>query len=144
MSAIFQDGLQEFLAAQPLLTALLGTSRGDKTDGIFPMLALRQATLPYLVYQRITGAPVLSLQGANQLQDSRFRFSCYAASQRGAVQLAEALKFVLATWTGTLPNGIAVQNVMQLLEADDVESIPNGTVYAVHLDFSFQYLAQNS
>lgn len=137
---MFQDGLQSFLVAQPSLAALLGTSRSDKTNGVFPMLALRQATLPYVVYQRVSGKPAMSYQGANKWQDARFRFSCYAASQRIAVQLAEALKYVFGTWLGTLPDGTPVQNVMLELEADDSESVPNGTIYAVHLDYTFQYL----
>jgi hypothetical protein len=139
---MFQDGLQSFLTAQPLITALLGTSRSDLTKGVFPMLAVRQATLPYLVYQRVGGKPAYSYQGANRWQDARFRFSCYAASQRGSVLLAEAIKLVFAMWTGTLPDGTPVQNVMLELEADDAESIPNGTIFAVHLDYSFQYLDQ--
>jgi hypothetical protein len=60
-----------------------------------------------------------------------------------AVLLANALKFVFATWTGTLPDGTPVQNVMLELEADDAASIPNGTIFAVHLDYSFQYLDQS-
>jgi hypothetical protein len=140
---MFQDGLESFLAAQSSLTALLGASRSDRTNGIFPMLALRQATLPYVVFQRVSGKPTYSYQGANRWQDARFRFSCYASSQRGAVLLAEAIKLVFATWTGTFPDGTPVQNVMLELEADDSESIPNGTIYAVHLDYSFQYLDQS-
>ena len=29
------------------------------------------------------------------------------------------------------------------LEADDTEPVPHGTIYAVHLDYSFQYVDQS-
>jgi hypothetical protein len=139
---MFTDGLYEFITAQSAITALLGTSRGDKTTGVFHMLAIGNATMPYMTYQRVAGAPeTFSYQGANQLTTSRFRFSCYGTSQRNAALLADALKSAFATWTGTFPDGTVVENVMLEFESDDIESVPKGTIYAVHCDFSFSYLA---
>lgn len=139
----FQTGIWSFLQTQPLLTALLGTpsTRGDKSTGIFAMLAMNEATMPYLCFQRISGAPVMSLQGANRLQTARFRFSCYGSSYSSAALLADALKHLFATTgLGTYPNGDFVQHAGVVMEADDMESIPHGTLFAVHVDVEFLYL----
>lgn len=139
----FQLGLFNFLCAQPLLTALLGTpsTRGDKTAGVFAILAQNEATMPYIVFQRISGAPVLSLQGANALQSARFRFSCYGSSYPSAVNLAEALKLIYATTgLGTYSDGSVVQHAAVVMEHDLAEAIPHGTIYAVILDVEFMYV----
>lgn len=139
---MFQTGLFSFLESQPLLTALLGTptTRGDKSTGIFAMLANNEPTMPYMAFQRVSGAPVMSLQGANRMHIARFRFSCYGSSYPSAVNLAGALKFLFATFTGTWSDGTVVQHVGNVMEADDMESIPHGTIYACHLDFEFCYV----
>ncbi len=139
---MFETGLNKFLSTSPLITAILGTSRSDSTSGVFPVLAIGEATMPYLVYQRVSGKPVTSYQGANKLQEARIRLSVYAASALKAVQLAEAIKLTFAVWTGTFPDGTPVQNVTLEMEADDAEPIPHGTIYARHMDYSFQFIDQ--
>lgn len=139
----FQTGLFNFLQSQPLLTALLGTpgTRGDKSTGVFAMLASNEATMPYIAFQRISGAPIMSLQGANRLQTARFRISCYGSSYPSAVSVAEAIKMIFATTgLGTYSDGSVVQHAAVIMEADDMESIPHGTIYAVHVDVEFLYV----
>lgn len=138
---MFQDGLFSFVTADSSIRAILGTgSRGDKETGMFYMLAVPQATLPYLVYQRVYGQPASSYDGANQFQNSRWRVKCVGTSQRKAVLLAEAVKLLFKTWVGTFPDGTVVQHVALETEADDAESLPHGTLFSVHLDFSFKYI----
>jgi hypothetical protein len=140
---MFQEGLYAYLKSQSSLTALLGTTRGDKTNGIFPMQAPGDATLPYISYARVSGAPIYTLvEGANRFHKSRFRFSVYAASQSDAVHVSEVIKKIFASFVGTFPDADAtpVENVMLELEADDAESVPHGTIYACHLDFAFHYI----
>jgi len=137
---MFQEGLYTFITQQPAFQSLLGTSRGDKTTGLFQMLAVPQATLPYIVYSRVSRSEASSLQGANALQTGRFRFSCYAASQRTCVILAEAIQLLFANWTGTFPDGTVVQNVYLENETEDAESVGKGTIYGSHIDLSFVYI----
>lgn len=141
---MFLEGLNQFLLAQPTITSIVGTSRSDNTSGIYPVLAIGSPILPYLVYMKVTGQPAFSYQGANRLTFARLRFSCYGSKQPDAEKLAKALRDLFATWTGSFPNGVVVQNVMQEMEADDVESIPRGTIFAVHVDFSFTFVEPNS
>jgi len=141
---MIQEGIFGLFTTTPAITALLGTSRGDKTTGVFYMLAINEAVFPYIVYNRIGGQPMtFSYQGANKLQDSRFRFSCYALSQQNAVRLAEQIKLLWATYTGTLPDGTVVQNVMCTMENDDSEPQTEGTIYGCHVDFNFAFIDNN-
>lgn len=138
---MFQEGLYAYLRSQSSLTTLLGTTRGEA--GIFPMQAPSDATLPYIAYARVSGAPVYTMaEGANRFHIARFRFSIYAASQLAAVQVSEAVKKIFASFVGTFPDtdNTPVENVMLELEADDAESVPHGTIYASHLDFAFHYV----
>ncbi len=137
---MFQEGLFAFLKNQSSITAILGTSRGDNSTGIFPVLAPPETTLPYITFMRISGYQPSTLQGGNALQIARFRFSLYGASQKQATQLAKALKDLFAGWTGTFSDGTVVQNVLYEFEMDDTESVPHGTIFASHVDYSFSYV----
>lgn len=140
---MFQEGLYSYLLSQSSLTSLLGTSRSDGFSGIFPIQAPSNCLLPYVVYQRVTGGPVYTLDGgANRFTVSRFRLSMYAASQRDAIKLATAVRGILKGFVGTFsdPDATVVQNTMLELEADDAESVPHGTIFACHQDYSFQYI----
>lgn len=137
---MFQTGLVNFLQNQTAITSLLGTTRADNTPGIFAMLAINEATMPYLTYHQVSNNPVMSLQGANRLQTATYRFSCYGTSYPSAQALAEALRLTFATYQGTWSDGTIVQGVMLENCVDDMESIPHGTIYACHLDFEFIYV----
>lgn len=140
---MFQEGLFSFITSNPAFQAIVGASRSDATKGLFLILARSQATLPYVVFQRLAGSPARSYQGANKFQRTRWRFKCCALDPEGAVKLAEFLKLLFATYTGTLPDGTVVQNVALESEADDTESLPHGTIFSVHIDFSFMYVDNN-
>lgn len=140
---MFQEGLFTFITSNSTFQSIVGTSRGDANKGLFLILARAQATLPYVVYQRLSGSPARSYQGANKFQRSRWRFKCCAIDPEGAVRLAEFLKLLFATYTGTFPDGTVVSNVALESEADDTESLPHGTIFSVHVDFTFMYVDNN-
>ncbi len=139
---MFQDGLFQYVTSAASITALLGTpaTRGDKNSGVFAMLATTEALLPYIVFQRVTGRQSFSYEGHGQWTESRWRLTCYGSTQRAAVLLSQALKTLFKTFTGNFPDGTQVQNIMLDLEMDDTESLPHGTIFAVHLDYTFQYI----
>ena len=139
---MFQEGLFSYITAQASVTALLGTpsTRGDKSTGCFAMLATSEALLPYLVFQRVSGSYAQHYQGADPFMDSRWRITCYGSTQKNAALLADTIKSAFKTFTGALPDGTLLQNAWLLLEADDTEAPLKGTVYAVHLDYQFQFI----
>ena len=137
---MFQDGLFHLVSTAPEIKSVLGPSRSDNTTGVYPVLGIGQPILPYVTYQRMSGVPNITYQGANKFTTSRWRFSCYGSTQRNAWMLANAIKDFFADYTGTLNEGTVVQNVMQEFEADDSESRAEGTLFATHVDFMFMYV----
>lgn len=141
---MFQQGLYALVTQDPGFIAQVGSDRADKTLGLFAMIATSGPTMPYATYQRVSGAPAtMSYQGANKLYQSRVRFSCYASSQKGAELLANSLKDLFSTFTGTLIDGSDVQQVMHDFEADDTEATTKNTIFATHVDFTFFYVIAN-
>src|SRR5260370_25214872 len=139
---MFQEGLFQYITAQASITALLGTPapRSDKNAGMFAMLATSEAVLPYLVFQRISGAYALAYEGTNQWMNSRWRLTCYGSNQKNATLLSQAIKSLFKSGVASFPDGTAVENISLDLEADDTESFPHVTIFAVHLDYTFAYI----
>src|SRR5260370_13464308 len=94
---MFAEGLVAFLAADSGVNGILGTpaSRGDKTNGVFPNIAIKEATMPYIVYLHISARPVISFAGPNRLTYARWLLSCYGAPYGTAKTLAEKIKRAL-------------------------------------------------
>ncbi len=135
------EGLHFFLSHDAHTIAILGTGRSDGTNGIFPSLAPREVTIPYVVYSQIVGSsPANTLQGRNQFQEARYRFRCYAADYKTAKRLAEAVKLALDGVQTDLNDGSRLENSLFILEADTVEPQLRGTVYGTHVDFIFHYI----
>jgi uncharacterized protein DUF3168 len=112
-------------------------------DRAYPSLAPKETKLPYLVFFQISGEPVESLAGTNRLSFLKYRFACYGSNFRNAKVLASAVKNCLNGWFATMSDGSQVQGTHQILEMDDSEAIPQGTIYSTHLDFNISYLEQN-
>lgn len=144
------EGIQAYLAADTGMQAVLGTTppavRSDKTNGLFPAIAMASADLsmPYVVYQQVSGEnDVVSMQGTNRLQVARWRFSCYGGTYKQARQLGQALKYAMLQMDGPLPGTSTKADVHGSwcrLEADDIETIPHATIFAMHLDFELRWL----
>lgn len=141
---MFQEGLMSLLAGNSGIQAQLGTSRSDKTNGVFPQLAPDSPTYPYIVYTEIANEPVEVQQGMNRLCSTRMRIQCTAASYGGAKKLAEAIRQLLsltAQYQGTLTDGTVLQNARQVPpgEVDDTEAVGHGRIYHTHLEWEFWY-----
>jgi|SRR5579859_107698 len=142
---MFAEGLVAFLAADSGVSGILGTpaSRGDKTNGVFPNIAIKEATMPYIVYLQISARPVISFAGPNRLTYARWRLSCYGASYGSAKTLAQKVKRALngfqGPWTDSSPSVTYVGSTWLLSESDTAEPIPHGTIWAVHVDFEFWF-----
>jgi hypothetical protein len=135
------EGLYYLLSHDSNVLALVGTSRSDNTTGIFPSLAPREVTLPYVVFGQIVGgSPANSFDGRNQFQEARYRFRCYAADYKTAKRLAEAVKLALDGLLTTLNDGTRVEGAQYILEADQVEPALRGTIYGTNVDFMIRYV----
>lgn len=140
---MFVEGLFKLISSNGPIAALLGTARSDKTPGVFPVIAPNEATMPYIVYLQVSGQQVQSLAGANALTKASFRFQSYGANYKQAKQLTTAICGLLNGFTGTLTDGSRVQQTIKGNEAETAEPIPHGTIYGVHVDFEFWYIAND-
>jgi Protein of unknown function (DUF3168) len=136
---MFPEGLVTFLAADPGTSGVLGASRTDKTNGIFPSIAIKEVTMPYIVYVQVSARPVTSFAGANRFTYGRWRLTCYGASYKSAKTLAENVKKALNGFQGMWSDGTYVGSCFLLSEADTSEPVPHGTVFGVPLDFEFWF-----
>jgi len=138
------EGLVTYLAADTGVKAQLGTpsTRVDKTNGIFPVLAPDGAAIPYLVLSQVSGEASQTFEGA-VTPTARWRFSACGSTYRAAKLLAEALKAAMLPCLGAMPTGnVYVQNAALLMEADDSEAIgSHGTLWCTHVDFEIMFAA---
>ena len=132
------EELQTFLAAAPTLVTLLGTpsSRSDSTNGLFPIQALDGPALsvPYLVYSQTDGEALAeTMTGTMPLRQAHFMLSCYGATAKQAIVLANTVENVMLA---VPPNAVlTTQGIWLRRRADDSISIGKGTLYGVHLTF---------
>lgn len=141
---MFVESLQGCLATNSDVQVKLGTatSRSDGTTGLFPVQAPDEVPLPYCVYSQVFGEPLqTSMRGTGALQSARWRMSCYGADYKAAKLLAKIVKAALVSMYGPQAVGNTfVQGAWLVSEVDDAEPIPHGTLYATHVDFTFNYI----
>lgn len=98
--ATLEEGLVAKLLAMAGVTSLVGTR-------IYPLVEPQDASLPAIVYQRISGPRDHVMEGASGLAMARMQLTMLASTYSGAKALAEAVRAALdgvghATW-GTVP-----------------------------------------
>jgi hypothetical protein len=138
------EGLYKLLTADSGVVALLGNARSDQTTGLFPVIAPKEVTMPYVVYEQVGGDNSnMSMEGLNRTQTARFRFHCYAADYATARKVAQALKKALAALRTTLadPDVTPVLDILPSFEADGpVDTETRNTIYNRVIDFEVWYV----
>ena len=129
-------GVYQLLSTNAGMVAALNIgSRSDGTTGIFPGLAAKDATLPYVVMTQVGAEAVTSLGGINRLQFARLRFSCHAMSYLGAKTIARSIKSALNGLLMTLSDGSRVEGAELVMEIDSVAESLQANVFSTHIDF---------
>lgn len=124
----FEVGLRALLLADSGISAIVGSR-------IYPVILEEGATFPALVYQRISGPRVQSLDGASGLAVLRIAISCYTTLFATARDLAAKIRVLLNGYRGTLSEGTVVGGTL-LLDERDVFFEPV-RLYRTDLDFQF-------
>jgi Protein of unknown function (DUF3168) len=139
------EGLAALLATNNGVKQYLipgGVSRTDKTTGVFPGFAPKEVSVPYIVYAQASGDQDRTMQGSSALQQASFQLELYAASYYTAKKLAQAVKALLAGYTGTLTDTdqTTVEGIWLTHEGDIFEEIPHGILYGVALTHDVLFL----
>jgi hypothetical protein len=108
--------------------------------GVYPALAPKESSLPFVVYTQVGANNVSSFDGVNRLGEARLRFSCYGWSYGAAKILAAAVKNNLLGLLVTLSEGTEVQGSWLEMEDDTVDADLQGTVFASHVDIRFMFI----
>ncbi len=69
---------------------------------VYPGLAPQEATLPYVVYDRISTPRVRSLDGTSDLAHPRHQITSWATTYAGAKALATAVRNALDDYSGAV------------------------------------------
>ena len=99
---------------------------------IYPLAMPQGATMPAVVYQRISGPRVQAHDGPSGLAFPRFQFACIAATFAAAKTLANALRVAIDgyqdTSAGVRIDAILVQNEIDLYNYESSELANSYTV----------------
>jgi hypothetical protein len=129
-------GVYQLLSTNAGMVAALNVgSRSDGTTGVFPGLAPKEASLPYVVVGQLGAESVTSFSGVNRLQWARLRFGCHAMSYLGAKTIARSIKAALNGLLMTLSDGSRVEGAEVVMELDSVEESLQANVFSTHIDF---------
>lgn len=144
---MLEEGLVALLAGNAGVSTLLGTHRSDGTNGIFALEALKDVTVPYIVYEQVSSDPNETMEGLNKFQGARYRFKCYAADYPTAARLCHAVRMCLGGFIGTLADkdSTPVQYCTPVFEgALPVEASLRATILGRAIDFALLFVDTTS
>ncbi len=88
------------LAGESTITDIIGTS----PVRLYPLIAEQGASLPYIVYQQISGVRDYTMDGPSGYVDSRYQIICWAATYGAAKRLFEAVRKFFNGYHATVLN----------------------------------------
>lgn len=113
MSAPVEKGIYELLTQDAGVLAVVET-QPDNSPCVFWVLQTKGTKYPSVVITRATTRDVYSLSGSSNLRFASFQFDCYGNTYYDARAMADAVRDLLKSFSGTLP--------------DSAGSPPDGTV----------------
>lgn len=123
---MIEAGLFALLAADTQVQALCGTR-------IYPLLLPDAPTLPAVTYQTISSVSGYTNDGQTDATKARIQMDVWAQSYMVAKSLAEAIRHVLDAYSGTLPDGTEVGNILRDNSTDLYEE--QAFLYRVQTDW---------
>lgn len=129
MASDIESAIFAYLAAQTSITSLLGT---QSQESIFPMRAPENATLPYLVFCKISGHSAHSKDGDMNLAYPHFQITAWAKEYIDAKAVQAAVRSALNAYAGPMLQGVAVAQI--IVEDEKDLSDPQTLEYGASLD----------
>lgn len=104
---------------------------------VYPVEPPQAPTLPYIVYQRIDGAPLQHHAGSCALTRSRFQFDCFGSTPTQARAVARAVNNALDGYCGAVSGG-NIKGATPLDDGTDM-SEPELEEFRFKLEYSIWY-----
>lgn len=120
-----EETLRLWITREATVTALVG-------QRVYPLVVPEGASLPAIVYRRISTERVYSHDGFSGLAKPRFQFSCVSTHYSEARAVANALRSLL---NGRIGPGL--QGVYAETEYDDYDHTDR--TFTTHIDFFIWY-----
>lgn len=129
---------------EALITKLLGTTAITNlvSTRVFVGARPQASTLPAIVINRISGAPLYSDDGEDGLEESRFQIDCWGLTYSSAKAVARAVRTALSAFQGTV-SGVNFRYVSLDLEHDIQETGSNTTDYPFRTSLDFIFMFDN-
>jgi hypothetical protein len=134
-----EQGLLEILQTNSAITALVNTANGQ---GVYWVLAPKNASVPYIVLSRVTTQDTQAFQGSLGFRGALFQVDCYGITYYQSRKIAAAVRGILEGYHGTLPDADAT-SVASILTTKDwdmpYEEGGKGFIYQALLEFRVWY-----
>jgi hypothetical protein len=103
---VVEQGLYTLIEADADITALV--------NGVYWILAPKGAVVPYIVLSRVATSDVYTMNGATGTRSALFQIDCYATDYYTSRSIALAVRQLLESYRGNLPdvNSTAVAAVL--------------------------------
>src|SRR5207253_3482043 len=121
---MFIESLFSALTNEATIKALVGTAstRPDSTTGVFPVQAIDQPSMPYIVVEQSAGDPAAgeTYAGTGPLTTERWTVTAHGTTYLRAKKLAKVVRLFLLSWIGNQTTGRAwIESAAVILEADE-------------------------
>ena len=132
------------VSAEEILYYLLANEE-DVTDltglRIYPNLLPQGCTMPAITYQQISGGRDYVMGGVTGVAEPTYQVTCWAATYAGARELAQEVRGLLNTYSGTVSK--TVVQLILLYDEGDIPQFPPETKelvkYGKRLDFQIWF-----
>jgi hypothetical protein len=130
--SLVETGIVKLLTATPAISALVGTK-------IYPVVLPNDfplSDLPAVTYQTVSASTDMNLD-RSVLETKRIDINVFAGRYLDAKSVHAAIAEVLAGFSGTLPNGVEILEIVPGVQVDDYSS--NAQVYKSLTEYTVLY-----
>lgn len=131
---MIEEAINARLSSWPALAALIA-------DRLYPMEAPQNAPAPYVIYQRITGSRLRSIQGVSGQANPQFQIDAYGITYAQAKAVAAQVRLALDGFRGVinLPDGTAeiIRSCSLEMDRDLKDTTAEPALFRVLHEFSF-------
>lgn len=138
---MIEQGLFTLITQAPTVAAAVGADSNGIARAWW-VLAPKGATLPFLIFSRVSTTNTNAMSGPMGLREGLFQVVCYSTTYYGSRSVAKAVRKFLGSYKGTLPDTDAtvVQGVLIERDWDDrYEEGAKSFIYGAYLQFRIFY-----